>query len=189
MGIEVRSKDNSDAMRKMLEQLAHKEVRVGFFEHSKYPDGTPIAYVAAIQELGYGPIPPRPFMRPAEQQNKGKWIANIAKATKAALDGSVTIDHALEQVGMAAAADVKKAIKAVTAPPLSPLTLLLRKHKKSDGAEPIGGKLVGAYAKQSSFTGPMPKQKKADTLAGVSTKPLVDTGQMIQAVTSVVVTE
>lgn len=158
MGIEVRSKDNSDAVRKLLEQLAHKEVRVGFFEHSKYPDGTPIAYVAAIQELGYGPIPPRPFMRPAEQQNKGKWIAGIAKGVSAALDGSVTIDHALEQLGMAAAADVKKAIKAVTAPALSDATIRARESKK--------------------------KSK-----GNVSAKPLVDTGQMIQAVTSVVVTE
>lgn len=158
MGVEVRSKDNSDAVRKMLEQLAHKEVRVGFFEHSKYPDGTPIAYVAAVQELGYGPIPPRPFMRPAEQQNKVKWVAGIAKGVSAALDGSMTIDHALEQVGMVAAADVKKAIKAVTAPALSDATIRARASKK--------------------------KSK-----GNVSAKPLVDTGQMIQAVTSVVVTE
>lgn len=158
MGIEVRSKDSSDAVRKMLEQLAHKEVRVGFFEHSRYPDGTPIAYVAAIQELGHGPIPPRPFMRPAEQQNKGKWVAGIAKGVSAALDGSMAIDHALEQVGMVAAADVKKAIKAVTAPALSDATIRARASKKKSKGN------VGA-------------------------KPLVDTGQMIQAVTSVVVTE
>lgn len=189
MGVEIKRHDNSDAVKKLLEQLGRKEVRVGFFEHSKYPDGTPIAYVAAIQEFGYGPIPPRPFMRPAEQQNKEKWVAAIARGTRAAIDGSVTIDHALEQIGMVAAADVRKAIKAVTAPALSPLTLLLRKHKRQEDAEPIGGKLVGAYAKQSQFTGPQPKQKKSDTLAGISTKPLVDTGQMIQAVTSVVVTE
>ncbi|MDL2105264.1 hypothetical protein QQJ69_19235, partial [Proteus mirabilis] len=47
-------------------ELARKRLSVGFFEHSKYPDGTPIAYVASIQELGYpaGGIPPRPFLRP-----------------------------------------------------------------------------------------------------------------------------
>lgn len=158
MGIEIKRQDNSDAVKKLLEQLGRKEVRVGFFEHSKYPDGTPIAYVAAIQEFGHGPIPPRPFMRPAEQQNKEKWVAAIARGARAAIDGSVTIDHALEQIGMVAAADVQKAIKAVTAPALSDATIRARASKKK-------------------------------TKGNVSSKPLVDTGQMIQAVTSVVVTE
>jgi len=158
MGIDVRRQDNSDAVKKLYEQLDRKEVRVGFFEHSKYPDGTPIAYIASIQEFGYGPIPPRPFMRPAEQQNEEKWVGGIARGVKAAMNGSVTLDHALDQIGMVAAADIKKAIKAVTAPALSDATIRARASKKK-------------------------------TKGNVSVKPLVDTGQMIQAVTSVVVTE
>lgn len=155
--MEVRRTSNEAAIRKMLADLEKKEVRVGFFENSKYPDGTPIAYVAAIQEFGYGPIPPRPFMRPAEEANKGKWVKGISSGVRAVIAGQVTLDHALEQVGMVAAGDVRKAIKAVTAPPLAESTVRARQSRK--------------------------KGKKA-----VSRKPLVDTGQMLQAVNSAVVT-
>lgn len=155
--MEVRRTSNSEAIKKMLAELDKKEIRVGFFENSKYPDGTPIAYVAAIQEFGYGPIPPRPFMRPAEEANKGKWLKGIAAGVRGVIAGNVTLDHALEQVGMVAAGDVRKAIKAVTAPPLAESTVRARQSRK--------------------------KGKKA-----VSRKPLVDTGQMLQAVNSAVVT-
>lgn len=176
-----------DALKKTLEEMERKTLQVGFFDTAHYPDGTPVAYVASIQEFGWGPIPPRPFMRVAQAQNKEKWLNNLARASKAAINGKIEFLHALEQVGKVAAGDVQKAIKAVTAPPLSPLTLLLRKHKKGADPEKIGGKLVGQYHKQANFMGPQPKQKKADTLAGVSTKPLVDDGLMIQSVTSAVV--
>lgn len=149
---------NSEAIKKMLKSLQKKQIQVGFFETAKYEDGTPIAYVAAIQEFGHGPIPPRPFMRPAELENKSKWQAGIAAGVKSALNGAITIDHALEQVGMVAAGDVRKAVKAVTAPPLAESTVRARQSRK--------------------------KGKKA-----ASRKPLVDTGQMIQAVTSAVVTD
>ena len=155
--MEVRRTSNEAAIRKMLADLEKKEVRVGFFENSKYPDGTPIAYVAAIQEFGYGPIPPRPFMRPAEEANKGKWLKGIAAGVRGVIAGNVTLDHALEQVGMVAAGDVRKAIKAVTAPPLAESTVRARQRRK--------------------------KGKKA-----VSRKPLVDSGEMLQAVNSAVVT-
>ena len=155
--MEVRRTSNSEAIKKMLAELEKKEIRVGFFENSKYTDGTPIAYVAAIQEFGYGPIPPRPFMRPAEEENKGKWLKGIAAGVRGVIAGNVTLDHALEQVGMVAAGDVRKAIKAVTAPPLAESTVRARHRRK--------------------------KGKKA-----VSRKPLVDTGQMLQAVNSAVVT-
>jgi hypothetical protein len=36
-------------------------LRVGFLENAKYPDGTPVAAVAAWQNYGTGSIPPRPF--------------------------------------------------------------------------------------------------------------------------------
>lgn len=40
-------------LKAVYDELAKKQLKVGFFAHSKYPDGTPVAYVAAIQELGY----------------------------------------------------------------------------------------------------------------------------------------
>lgn len=146
-----------ERIKKALAELEKKEIRVGFFDTAHYPDGTPIAYVAAIQEFGYGKIPPRPFLRPAQTQNKDKWFAALAKGVKLSFAGSVSIDMLLEQVALRAAGDVKKAIKAVTAPPLAQATL---------------------DARQSRI-----KSKKKVA----SAKPLVDTGQMLQAVTGAVV--
>lgn len=151
-----------EAMQKILRELERKEIRIGFFETAKYPDGTPIAYVAAIQEFGYGPIPPRPFMRPAQLQNQNKWQAGIAAGVRSALNGSININDALVQVGKVAAGDVSKAIKAVTAPPLEQSTVDARKRRLS---------------KRSS------RKANPKTIS----KPLVDTGEMIQAVASAVV--
>lgn len=155
--MEVRRTSNSEAIKKLLAELDKKEIRVGFFENSKYTDGTPIAYVAAIQEFGYGPIPPRPFMRPAEETNKGKWVKGIAAGVRGVIAGQVALDYALTQVGKVAAGDVRKAIKAVTAPPLAESTVRARQMRK--------------------------KGKKS-----VSRKPLIDKGEMFQAVNSAVVT-
>ena len=48
-----------------LAQLGNSEAKVGWFENAKYSDGTPVAYIASIQEFGYpeGNIPPRLGMR------------------------------------------------------------------------------------------------------------------------------
>ena len=35
-----------------IEGLGNKQAKAGFFESSKYEDGTPVAYIAAIQEFG-----------------------------------------------------------------------------------------------------------------------------------------
>lgn len=151
-----RSGAGTEALKKMLEELQRKEIHAGFFDTSHYPDGTPVAYAAVVQELGHGPIPPRPFMRPAQEENKVKWMNGIAKGLRSVIDGKVTLDHALEQVGMVAAGDIRKAIKAVTSPALKASTIRARQSRK--------------------------KSKKS-----ASTKPLVDTGLMIQSVASLVV--
>lgn len=151
-----------DAIKKALQQLERKEIRVGFFDTAHYPDGTPVAYVATIQEFGYGPIPPRPFMRPAQAQNKEKWLSALAQGAKLSFVGKVNILAVFEQVGMVAAGDVRKAIRAVSAPALADATVDTRKRRLT--------------AKSA---------KKANTKT--ISKPLVDTGLMIQSVTSAVV--
>ena len=48
------TQDNSGskALEKLADQIKKSKLEVGFFESAKYPDGTPVAYVAAIQEFG-----------------------------------------------------------------------------------------------------------------------------------------
>lgn len=143
-------------LKKVYDELGKKQLKVGFFEHSKYPDGTPIAYVAAIQELGYpaGGIPPRPFLRPTMSDKKTEYGQLIFRVAKAAASGNITVNDGLTQVGAKAASDVKLAIKAVTTPALDDATVKTRARRHSKGKS--------------------------------TNKPLVDTGQMLQAVTFVV---
>ena len=142
-----------------LKNLQGKVGKVGWFEKSKYEDGTPVAYVATIQEYGAPTknIPPRPTMRPtiAKQQNEWKKIAE--QGSKAVLAGNATVGDVMEAIGLKAAGDVRKAISTLTEPPLSPVTIENRRRKRAD--------------------------KKT---IGLLTKPLIDTGIMMGTLTNTV---
>ena len=115
---------------KILDDLKKKEIQVGFFETSHYPDGTQVAQVAAVNEFGMG-VPARPFMRPAIAMNRAKWANQISSGVNAVIRGAIDLDSALEQVGMIGAGDVKDAIRAVTSPALDPITIRWRRTRKN----------------------------------------------------------
>lgn len=76
-----------EALQTKLQEILRKiknqpEVKVGFLEGSTYPDGTPVALVAAINNFGApaAGIPARPFfsnMVREKSPNWGKSLANI----------------------------------------------------------------------------------------------------------------
>lgn len=73
-----------------------KKVRVGFLENAKYPDGTQVALIAAIQDFGAPSrnIPPRPFFRNMVKDKSPEWskvIANLLKANN--YDARKTLDQ------------------------------------------------------------------------------------------------
>ena len=151
----VQRSSNTDALRQRLTELGRKQVEVGFFETAHYPDGTPVAYVAAIQEFGspQNNIPARPFFRPTVSGERGAWQDNMRQAVAAIARGDVRLVPALTQVGLAAAADVSTTITRVSDPALSEATIYNRRHRTN-------------------------KQRNQ------STKPLIDTGLMLQSVTA-----
>lgn len=161
---------NVNQLVKITKDFDGYEAKVGWFESAHYPEGTPVAYVATIHEFGAGPIPARPFMRPAVADHGGEWIQQLADGAAVALNGGMSPRDVLELVAMGAAGNVAEKIAAVTAPPLSQITLIARHTGKFKG-----GRDVGAAASMLA-EGPQ-------NLRGTSTKPLVDTGQMIQSVT------
>lgn len=148
----ITRKSNADQLRRAIDDIQRKRVNVGWFETQRYEDGTPVAYVATIQEFGHGSIPPRPFMRPTIAEQRAAWRDTLARGSKRVLNGQMEIQQMLLAFGLSAAGDVAQTIKAVTAPPLAPATLKARQSKKKT--------------------------------PGVSNKPLVDTGQMLQSVTA-----
>ena len=75
-------------------------------------------------------------MGPAVASNKNDWLDIAAKGARRIVHGETTIDDVLNQVGRRAAGDVVKAIKAVTSPPLSEVTVQKRFEKlKSASAQ------------------------------------------------------
>lgn len=48
----TRTGGGTDEIIKRLEQIKNLQLNVGFFDQAKYPDGTSVAYVATIQEYG-----------------------------------------------------------------------------------------------------------------------------------------
>lgn len=121
------------------EGFANREAKVGWFPAAQYEDGTPVAYVAAIQEFGSpeNNIPARAFMRPTIQDKQGEWSAQIAGGMKKVVKGQLTADDVLDAVGTLAAADIAVTIRnAPNWPELSPATLAER-ERKGRGTAPL----------------------------------------------------
>lgn len=134
--------------------------KVGWFNTAKYPDGTPVAYVASIQEFGWpeGNIPPRLPMRSTSREKRDEWGGVAERASKAVLTGKLSPVQAMETLGLKAAGDIRKGIAAVMSPPLKVNTVKARLAGKKQG------KVVSV------------------TVA----KPLVDSGHMLATLTNVV---
>lgn len=136
----------------VAEYFAKHRVSIGFFDTAKYPDGTPVAYIAAIQEFGYpeGNIPSRPFFRNAIKGNADEWKLAAKKLLLAAIEGRLTPEQALNQLGLLSAGDVRKSIIDGDFDALKDSTLKARQYRKRT--------------------------------PGVAEKPLIDTAQMMQSI-------
>jgi hypothetical protein len=170
----------SAQLKQTIQDIEHKQLRVGWGDTIKYDDGTSVAMIAAQNEFGNAAksIPPRPFMRPAISAHKMTWSAKLAQGTKTVLNGKRSIGEVFEAVGLLVAGDIYKQISRVTSPALSNTTIELRRVRAT--GEKIGGKRVGEAFKagQSAFF---------SVGSGTSNKPLVDTGYMLNSLTSEVV--
>lgn len=149
----------AERLRVLLEGVSDKVGKVGVFETSKYEDGTPVAYVAVIQEHGSPAqgIPPRPFMRTTIAEKTPEWQELARRSARAMLKGDMTGEQALELIGLKAAGDIRKTISKITSPPLKDATIAARLSARAD--------------KQT---------------VGKLTKPLVDTGTLLNSITNTV---
>lgn len=119
---------------KALSILKDKGVKVGWFETSKYEDGTQVAYVASIHEYGFAPknIPPRLGLRQMQVDKKQSWAETSLNAAKAVIRGKPALDM-LEAIGGLVEGHVREQIKSVTEPPLKPATIAARARKTASG--------------------------------------------------------
>lgn len=165
-----------ETLENRLKELAGVETKVGWFPGATYPDGTKVAYVAAIQEYGAGPIPPRPFFRTTVADRKAAWAQDAANGARAVLKGSVTGEQVMDALGERAQEDVKETINQITSPPLSPITLELRAMRHKNPNLKITGALVGQVAAKV-------RQPGYTLASGTPDKPLVDSRLLITTLT------
>lgn len=122
-----------------------KFVKSGFLKTATYPDGTPVAMIAAIQNYGApgAGIPPRPFFSNMVKDNSHGWGVAVAKNLKAA---NYDADRALDRVGEGIDGQLRQSIKDTNDPPLAPSTLRARgytgkafdpKDRSTFGAKPL----------------------------------------------------
>lgn len=140
----------------IAEFVGGHKVEAGFFETAKYDDGTPVAYIAAIQEFGYpeGKIPSRPFFRNAIKANEQKWENAASRLILSVIEGKLSKEQALDQLGQLMKGDIQEAIIDGEFEELKQATLDARQSRKRT--------------------------------AGVASKPLIDTGHMMRSVDYVV---
>jgi hypothetical protein len=166
-----------DKLEAYLSDLAAKvsepgTLRVGFLEDATYPNGTPVAMVAAIDEFGApnAGIPPRPYFRHMIADKSPEWgpaIGNILPGED--YDATKTLDI----VGEGIAGQLRQSIIDTNSPPLSPVTLMLRKMRSENQSLVVTGATVGEAARRVA---------SGESTAGVSAKPLVDSGHMLNSV-------
>jgi len=126
-----------DGLEAKLKELAGKlgakkrEVRVGFFENAKYPDGTSVATIAAIQNFGAPSrgIPPRPFFSNMVAAKSPGWPDSFVRIMKA---NEYDLDLSLNLLGGGIAGQLRQSIKDTNSPPLSPVTV-----RKKGFAKPL----------------------------------------------------
>lgn len=161
-----------DKIKRALSEIGEKvrraqSVNVGFLEGATYPDGKPVAMIAAIQEFGAPKvgIPPRPYFRGMVKQESPHWGADVAKVLKASdYDAGKT----LGLMGQEIKGELQQSIRDLDGPPNSPVTNLLKQRF------PMGGQ---------TFQDVLAARRDVD--AGVTApagKPLVQTGHMLNSV-------
>lgn len=191
MQVKISHQDTKIA--KTLQKLRNFEIKSGWFEDAKYADNLPVAGIAAVQDGGAtinhpggqpfykdkngelvfvskdNPrasrmaktkphtivIPPRPFMKPSVEDNKEALMSLTGEAVNLFLSGQISEQQAADMIAETMAGNIRAAIVKVTAPPLKSSTI---------------------EAKRSRY-----KDKKT---IGSLTKPLIDSGHMLETVTS-----
>ena len=134
--------------------------KVGWFETAHYPNGTPVALVAAVNEFGWPEhnIPPRLGMRTTADASRAAWAQTSKTVAQRVVKNGMTPKEAMEIIGLKAAGDVRKNIASVTQPPLKPATVEARLRGKKQG----------------------------NVVSVTIAKPLVATGELLNSLTNVV---
>lgn len=121
-----------DRLKAALTGKRERVVNVGFPASAKEPDGTSTAFIAAVHEFGSEHVPERSFMRTSLEANRSKRTALNEQNLKKVLNGGMSVNAALRQLGLMASRDIKKQIKNGSYAPLKAATI-----KRKGSSKPL----------------------------------------------------
>lgn len=123
-----------DKLNKKLRELSaiKANTKIGFFEKSKYPDGTPVAYVAYLNEMGIH-NPRRPFLKRTIRRNLHKWVNGIRHSIKSGGLSRNNVLNAYRKAGIVAVGDVKKTIRSWEPGGNAPATVAAKRRRGRNG--------------------------------------------------------
>lgn len=99
-----------------------KELSVGFMSGATYPDGTPVAMVAAIQNYGApeANIPARPFFSNMVKDKSPKWGESLGNVLQ---ENNYDADLALKAMGQGIEGQLQESIRQTESPALALSTI------------------------------------------------------------------
>lgn len=145
-------------------------LKVGFLEGATYPDGTPVAMAAALNNFGTRTAPPRPFFSNMVKDKSPGWPKALEENLKAT---GYKTSETMELMGVGIGGQLQDSIIQTSEPPLSPITVMLRGMKSNDQSLVVTGATVGEAAR---------RVRDGKTNYGASTKPLVESSHMLNSV-------
>ena len=114
-------------LKAVLEEMAQKlgraqELSVGFMSGADYPDGTPVAMVAAIQNYGAPAmkIPARPFFSNMVKAKSPRWGESLGNVLKAQ---NYDAELALKAMGIGISGQLQNSIRETNDPALAAATI------------------------------------------------------------------
>lgn len=154
----IRKSGNGQPSMQNMQNMPNKLTgQMGWDKSAVYEDGTPVAYVAAIQEFGSpkNGIPSRSYFRKTIKEKKKEWIELMYKTLKSSENNGMNVYKAFETMVLTAEGDTVKTISTLDKPPLKESTIRARMRRRAD-----------------------------KITRGNLTKPLIDTGYMLSTFTS-----
>ncbi len=114
-----------DKLEKALHELARKlgrggEVKIGYLQNARYPDGKSVALIGALNEFGTSRAPPRPAIRTMIAAKSKDWPASAAAILQ---NTHNDVPLTLQLLGEGIKGQWQQAIRDLWDPPLAPSTV------------------------------------------------------------------
>jgi hypothetical protein len=126
-------------LEKALRDLERLQAEVGWNASSRYEDGTPVAYVATIQEFGSPQqgIESRSFQRTTLDAKQAEYAELMGKGGRAVFAGKLSARKMLDSMGLQVAGDMRKKIADGSFKALADSTIAARARRRGVSVESV----------------------------------------------------